>query len=97
MDDTKSIRTTFLPFLNSGRPGPFPMPSKNTLWLSYLIFELEHEIMEVQTKFWPELLRQLQSAQPKFSMDNAVKVSEIFCNLIFYCISTYTMIADLHR
>ncbi len=50
------------------------MPTANALWLALLTLEVEHEILEIQTKLWPELLRQLQEVGEKFSMDAVIKV-----------------------
>lgn len=67
--------SSFIPFLGGSRPnGPFPLPSSTYLWLAYMILELEHEIFELNSRFWPELLCELQQINGKFSMDNIVKV-----------------------
>lgn len=51
-----------------------PMIYSNTLWSSFLFLEIEHELFELQNKFWPELLRQLRLIVGKFSIDNIIKV-----------------------
>lgn len=67
--------SSFLPFLGGSRPcGPFPVPSSCFMWLSHMILDLEHEIFEINSRFWPELLRELQTANGKISLDAVVKV-----------------------
>lgn len=78
VDEIKVVKvSSFIPFLGGSRPnGPFPLPSSTYLWLAYMILELEHEIFEINSRFWPELLHELQTINGKFSMDNVVKVNK---------------------
>lgn len=50
------------------------MHSATTPWLALLALEIEHEMFELETKLWPEVVRQLHAAPAKFSMDNVIKV-----------------------
>lgn len=74
-DPKQNKVASFLPFLGSSQPAtPLPTPSPNTLWLALITLELEHEIVELQTQLWPELLRQMEGAALKCSIDNLIKV-----------------------
>lgn len=76
VEDPKQNKvTSFLPFLGGSQPAtPLPTPSPNALWLALITLELEHEIVELQTQLWPELLRQMEGAALKCSIDNLIKV-----------------------
>lgn len=79
--DTKESKpaqsSTFLPFLgkNSQPTGFLSSPTASTLWLAVLVLEVEHELYELETKLWPELIRQMHTAPLKFNMDNLIKSS----------------------
>lgn len=93
-DESKlSVRTpsSFLPpFLggSSSSAGAalamLPPLNANTAWMSLLTLELEHEILELQTLVWPELLRQLRAVQAtsRFSLDSVIKTaaSAVHCS-----------------
>lgn len=53
------------------------MHSAATPWLALLTLEIEHELFELETKLWPELMRQLHASPAKVSMDNIIKVVPI--------------------
>lgn len=72
-----AITTTFLPFLGSGsqQTGFLSTPSSIAPWMALVTLEVEHEIFEVDTKLWSQIIRQLHAASAKFSMENIIKVS----------------------
>lgn len=71
-----SVSSTFIPFLGGSQPtGFFSVHSATTPWLALLVLEIEHEMFEIETKLWPEIIRQLHGASAKFSMDNIIKVN----------------------
>lgn len=51
------------------------MYSATTPWLALLTLEIEHEMFELETKLWPEIIRQLHASPVKFSMDSVIKVN----------------------
>lgn len=77
--DTKESKptqsTTFLPFLGSSNQaqGLLTCSNANILWLSLLLLEVEHEVYELGSKLWPELLRQMRVSPLKFNLDNMIK------------------------
>lgn len=72
-----SVSSTFIPFLGGSQPsGFFSVQTATTPWLALLALEIEHEMFELETKLWPEIIRQLHATSSKFSMDNVVKVRD---------------------
>lgn len=61
-----------------------PPIGASTPWMSLLTLELEHEILELQTSVWPELLRQLRAlpSTGKCSLDSVIKsaASVVHCS-----------------
>lgn len=78
-----NVSSTFIPFLGGSQPsGFFLIHSANTPWLALLALEIEHEMFEIETKLWPEIIRQLHATSSKFSMDSVVKVGNAFKMLL---------------
>lgn len=91
-DQRATVRSTssFLaPFLGGGSAAGATLPalpavSANSLWMSLITLELEHEILELQTGVWPELLRQLRassSSSGRVTLDSVLKtaVTAVHC------------------
>lgn len=76
-NETKpSPSSSILPFLGGSQPtGLLASPLPSAPWLALLMFEVEHETYELDTKLWPELIRQLRTTSAKFSMDSVIKAS----------------------
>lgn len=71
-----SQSSAFIPFLSSPQPtGLLATPSPIAPWLALLILEVEHETYELDTKLWPEVVRQLRLTSTKFSMDSVIKTA----------------------
>lgn len=94
-----SVSSTFIPFLGGSQPtGFFSVHSATTPWLALLALEIEHDMFELETKLWPEIIRQLHATSSKFSMDNIVKVRNWFiavpiaCRIscLFMCFSEFS-------
>lgn len=74
-EDQKQSKSSFFPFLGkSDSLQPLPVVSVNTMWMSLIAIELDHEIVELQPKLWSELLRQIHVAPAKTPLDVLIKV-----------------------
>lgn len=71
--------TSFIPFLGGASNSPsnsfLSTPSAAHPWLSLLTLDIEHELYEIDTRLWPELLRQMQKSSLKFNMENLIKAT----------------------
>lgn len=77
MNESKPVMSSsFIPFLGGGsQPTGFTSAASAAApWLALLILDIEHEVFEMETKLWPEILRQMQSLPQKSSLDSAIKV-----------------------
>lgn len=77
MNETKPVMSSsFIPFLGGGsQPTGFTSAASSTApWLALLILDIEHEVFEVESKLWYEIIRQLQAMTSKSSLDSAIKV-----------------------
>lgn len=52
-----------------------PTVSPNTMWMSLVTLELEHEMLERQFGVWSELLRQLRAVPTRFSLDSVLRAA----------------------
>lgn len=79
MNEAKPVKSSsFIPFLGSGSQptGFMSTPSNQTPWLALITLEIEHEVFEIETKLWHEIVRQLQASAPKASVDSVIKVRQ---------------------
>lgn len=77
MNESKPVMSSsFIPFLGGGSQptGFMSSPSSTAPWLALLTLEIEHEVFEVESKLWFEIIRQMQTMSPKSSLDGAIKV-----------------------
>lgn len=73
----RNVMTTFGSFLNwaTGSSNSVSLLGKSTqsVWVAYQILLTEQYNREIKTGLWHEILKEL-SAQPKISLDSAMKV-----------------------
>lgn len=84
-DFKKEKSSSFMNFLgSSSQSSVIPQSSAYAVWLSFLTLELEHEIFEIRTRLWPELLRTMNQTSGKVSIENSIKksASSVGCSAI---------------
>lgn len=78
MGETKPVMSSsFIPFLGGGSQssGFISSATCSAPWLAFLTLEIDHEVFEIETKLWHEIIRQMQTSTPKSSLDSNVKVA----------------------
>lgn len=71
------MSSSFIPFLGGGSQssGFISSPSCTAPWLALLTLEIDHEVFEIETKLWHEIIRQMQASPSKSSLDSSIKAA----------------------
>ena len=64
--------------------------STQSIWVAYEILSIEQYNKEIKTGLWREILRDL-SINPKISLDAAVKVCRMQCNILILFVLNYIL------